>query len=83
MKTALVIGRFQPFHNGHLEAIRKMIKDNGKLLLVIGSAQESRTRKNPFSAKERMEMISACLGKGDLLSNTKIIALDDENNHQR
>ncbi|MFH1257488.1 MAG: adenylyltransferase/cytidyltransferase family protein [Candidatus Micrarchaeota archaeon] len=83
MKTALVIGRFQPFHNGHLEAIRKIIKENGRLLLLIGSTQETRTQKNPFSAKEREGMIMGVLKAEGLSSKTRIILLNDENNHER
>ncbi len=83
MKTALVIGRFQPFHNGHLEALRKIIRENGALLLVIGSAQESRTEKNPFTVGERIEMISNCLRNEGLLSMTKLVTLNDENDHSR
>ena len=82
-RTALVIGRFQPFHNGHLEATRGILGRQAKLLLVIGSAQEGRTRKNPFSGKERLEMISSCLKAHGLLARTRIILLKDENNHPR
>jgi nicotinamide-nucleotide adenylyltransferase len=51
--------------------------------LVIGSSQESRTQKNPFSAKERIEMIKEVLKAEGLLSRTTIIELPDENNHER
>ncbi|MEK6954741.1 MAG: adenylyltransferase/cytidyltransferase family protein [Candidatus Micrarchaeota archaeon] len=82
-KTALVIGRFQPFHSGHLEAVEGILKRHSRLLLAIGSAQESRTPKNPFSSKERKGMIAACLKKRGILPRIKIILLDDENHHER
>jgi len=55
----LLVGRFQPFHLGHLgvvQAIRAKRPD-APLLLGIGSAEESYTVKNPFTAGERFEMI--------------------------
>ncbi len=60
-QTALFIGRFQPFHNGHLEVVKSILKSNRKLILIIGSAQESETSINPFSAAERRKMIETTL----------------------
>ena len=55
----LLVGRFQPFHRGHLSVIRWAQKHHPgePLLLGIGSAQESHTWANPFTAGERWEMI--------------------------
>lgn len=52
---ALIIGRFQPFHNGHAFLVKKF-KEN-ELIFAIGSAYESYTFENPFTAGERYEMI--------------------------
>lgn len=59
--TTLFIGRFQPFHRGHLDAIEQIFAHTAvKTLLVgIGSAEESWTMKNPFTAGERFQMIDA------------------------
>lgn len=81
--TALVIGRFQPMHNGHLEAIEGILSRHKQLILIIGSSQESRTPKNPFTALERKEMITNTLKDSNLYSRTKIILLPDENHHER
>ena len=53
----LLIGRFQPFHGGHLEVVRKIRTDRpaASLLIGIGSAEESYTWENPFTAGERIE----------------------------
>jgi len=52
---ALIIGRFQPFHNGHVYLVEKF-KEN-EFIFAIGSAYESYSFENPFTAGERCEMI--------------------------
>ncbi len=59
---ALLIGRFQPLHLGHMEVIRRAIGDY-ELVIGIGSAQKSHTIDNPFTAGERYEMIYRTLKK--------------------
>ncbi len=54
---ALLIGRFQPFHNGHLLVIKKIFDDVDELIIVVGSSQHRDAVENPFSADERLEMI--------------------------
>lgn len=60
-KRALFVGRFQPFHNGHLHAIRMILEDAEELVIVVGSAQMSHEPDNPFTAGERLEMIKYAL----------------------
>jgi nicotinamide-nucleotide adenylyltransferase len=59
----LFVGRFQPFHRGHLELVRQVVAASSprRLLVVIGSAEESYTWPNPFTAGERFEMIARAL----------------------
>lgn len=57
----LVVGRFQPFHKGHLSVIRECLGKCDELIVVIGSAEESHTMRNPFTAGERFQMILSCL----------------------
>ncbi|HLM69866.1 MAG TPA: nicotinamide-nucleotide adenylyltransferase [Thermoplasmata archaeon] len=59
----LLIGRFQPFHGGHLEVVRKILSDRpaASLLIGVGSAEDSYTWENPFTAGERIEMIERAL----------------------
>jgi len=57
----LFIGRFQPFHNGHLEAINYILKKTDELIIVIGSSQLSHEKANPFTAGERVSMIRLAL----------------------
>jgi len=58
---AIFIGRFQPFHNGHLAAIKWILKKEKEIFIIIGSSQESSTKNNPFSFSERKEMIEKTL----------------------
>jgi len=78
MATALFLGRFQPFHRGHLEDVKRASGENDKVIIVIGSAQHSNTKENPFSAEERKEMIEITL-KANNITNYEIIAVDDIN----
>ncbi|MEK7540459.1 MAG: nicotinamide-nucleotide adenylyltransferase [Patescibacteria group bacterium] len=53
----LFIGRFQPFHKGHLAVVQGMMKVCDKVIMGMGSSQFSRTEFNPFTADERRQMI--------------------------
>ncbi len=66
MTRALFIGRFQPFHFGHLHAIETILTECDELILVVGSAQMSHQRDNPFTAGERIEMIRGALTESDI-----------------
>jgi nicotinamide-nucleotide adenylyltransferase len=57
----LYVGRFQPFHLGHLESIKHVLKEAEEVVIVIGSAQYSHNSKNPFTAGERLVMIRQAL----------------------
>lgn len=58
---AVYIGRFQPFHLAHLETVRVALKQARRLVIVIGSSTIARSVKNPWSAAERIAMVTACL----------------------
>jgi nicotinamide-nucleotide adenylyltransferase len=61
-KIALYLGRFQPFHLGHLEAVKQIMNDEvTKIIIGIGSSQEELTRHNPFSYLERKNMVERVL----------------------
>jgi bifunctional NMN adenylyltransferase/nudix hydrolase len=55
--TLVLIGRFQPFHNAHLEIVKRATALCDKLIIVVGSARQPRTYKNPFTFEEREKMI--------------------------
>ncbi|MCX6695360.1 MAG: nicotinamide-nucleotide adenylyltransferase [Candidatus Altiarchaeota archaeon] len=54
---ALVVGRFQPFHTGHLRMLEYVAKREGTLVIGVGSSNKSSTKENPFTVEERKEMI--------------------------
>jgi nicotinamide-nucleotide adenylyltransferase len=60
-KRGLYVGRFQPFHLGHLSAIKEVLKKVEELVIVIGSAQYSHNFNNPFTAGERLVMVRTAL----------------------
>ena len=64
VKRGLYVGRFQPFHLGHLSAIKEVLKEVDELIIVIGSAQYSHNVNNPFTAGERLVMVRQALEKG-------------------
>ena len=57
--TLVLIGRFQPFHNAHLEIVRRATALTKHLVIITGSAKQPRTYKNPFTSDERAFMIQA------------------------
>ena len=61
MTTGLFIGRFQPFHKGHLATVKFALGKVDLLVIVVGSAQKSHEQKNPFTAGERIRMIKESL----------------------
>jgi nicotinamide-nucleotide adenylyltransferase len=61
LTTGLYVGRFQPFHLGHLEAVKYILERVDELAIIVGSAQNSHTIENPFTAGERLTMIRLAL----------------------
>ena len=78
-KHCVFIGRFQPFHNGHLEAVKWILVSCPKLTIVIGSLQEYSTRNNPLNFFHRKKIIEKVL-KTEGIRNVKILGLPDFKN---
>lgn len=79
MKTALFIGRFQPFHQGHLDALKQISEP--EIIIGIGSSQYSKTKDNPYTFVERKKMIEKQLAK--FKKKIKIIAIPDIHNEKK
>ena len=57
----ILIGRMQPVHNGHIEVIKKTLEEVDEIVIGIGSAQKSHELKDPFTAGERVVMLTQAL----------------------
>lgn len=55
----IFIGRFQPFHLGHAKIVDRALELSEKVIIVLGSHNQPRTFKNPWTSNERKEMILA------------------------
>lgn len=60
--NGVYLGRFQPFHNGHLKAIDFALEHCDKLFIGICGANNVPNKENPFTAPERYDMIVRSLG---------------------
>ena len=58
--AAVVIGRFQPFHNNHRALLEHAFAIADKVIVLVGSAHAAPTPKNPFSFEKRAELIRSC-----------------------
>ncbi|MDH7478098.1 MAG: nicotinamide-nucleotide adenylyltransferase [Candidatus Bathyarchaeota archaeon] len=82
VKRGLYVGRFQPFHLGHLGAIKDILKEVDELVIVIGSAQYSHRIDNPFTAGERLIMIRKALEEAKIdYSRVWIVPVPDVHLH--
>jgi nicotinamide-nucleotide adenylyltransferase len=78
MSIGFFIGRFQPFHLGHLSAVKQALMQVDFLIIGIGSAQYSNTSDNPFTAEEREKMIRAALLENEISEDQfRIIPIPD------
>jgi nicotinamide-nucleotide adenylyltransferase len=83
LSRGIFIGRFQPFHLGHIAAIKFAFKKVDELAIVVGSAQASYESQNPFTAGERISMIKDSLNSDSKIDckKTLIIPVPDTNIH--
>ncbi|WP_184034125.1 bifunctional nicotinamide-nucleotide adenylyltransferase/Nudix hydroxylase [Chitinivorax tropicus] len=61
----IFVGRFQPFHLGHLQTVRHALREAAKVIIIVGSARGARTFENPWTFQEREQLIRACLAPAD------------------
>jgi bifunctional NMN adenylyltransferase/nudix hydrolase len=59
---AVFIGRFEPFHLGHLSILQHALAQSERVVVLVGSVEAPRTAKNPWTFSERVVMIHAALG---------------------
>lgn len=74
----LLVGRMQPVHDGHLEVIKSILEEVEEVIIGIGSAQLSHTTKDPFTAGERIMMLTKALTENGIdASKYYIIPIQD------
>jgi len=78
----IFIGRFQPFHTGHESVIRKALQLSDKVIVLVGSAYQPRTVRNPWDFNEREALMRTVFSEEE---NRRILAfplLDQTYNNQ-
>ncbi|MEK6952504.1 MAG: adenylyltransferase/cytidyltransferase family protein [Nanoarchaeota archaeon] len=76
-KTGLIIGRFQPFHKGHLYLVKKALEYVDEIIIGVGSVN-IKNNDNPFNFKERKNLIEVSLEKYKIINKIKkIVPIDD------
>lgn len=71
MKTGVILARFQPIHNGHLQLISKAVQENDAVLVIIGSIDKLNVR-NPIPWTIRKELVEEAI-------NNHLLAHDEKN----
>ncbi len=79
---AVLIGRFQPFHLGHLGLLENALLLAPRALLVVGSARGPRLVKNPFTEDERIDVMRASL-TAEQRSRVSFVSVRDYYNEPR
>ena len=75
------MGRFQPFHLGHLDLAKQILDDCDELIIAITSSQFNYLEKDPFTAGERIEMIHNSLKDSDIdMSRCFVLAIENQFN---
>jgi nicotinamide-nucleotide adenylyltransferase len=77
MTRGIYIGRFQPYHEGHHAMVERIAGEVDELVLGIGSADQSHTARNPFTAGERIMMLTKATAEMDLI--TYAVPIEDLN----
>ena len=78
--NGLLIGRFQPFHLGHLAALEFALSKVDKLWLGLGSSNKPMEKNNPFSVEERQQMILSSI-EDSIKNKISIYPIPDLDNH--
>ena len=80
--NGLLIGRFQPFHLGHLEALQFALSKVDKLWVGLGSSNKPVEKNNPFTAEQRKEMILSSIDDS-MKEKISIYFIPDLDNHMK
>ncbi|NNL58863.1 MAG: nicotinamide-nucleotide adenylyltransferase [Nitrosopumilus sp.] len=77
----LMMGRFQPFHLGHLDLAKQILDECDELIIAITSSQFNYLEKDPFTAGERIDMIHNSLKESSLdLTRCFVVSIENQFN---
>ncbi len=77
MTRGFYVGRFQPYHEGHHSVIKELAETFDELVIGIGSADKSHTKRNPLTAGERHVILTRSLESVDI--TTYVVPIQDIN----
>lgn len=80
---ALVVGRFQPLHKGHVALVTRALEDSADVVVAIGSSTAKPSLRNPFSADERRQMLTAAFQSDVQAGRLRIVEVPDLHNPPR
>jgi nicotinamide-nucleotide adenylyltransferase len=82
LHRGLIIGRFQPFHNGHSRLIGHILNECNEVIIAIGSSQFNYSFSNPFTAGERLQMVHDTLIEQEMdLKKIYIVPISNSENN--
>ena len=77
----LMMGRFQPFHLGHLELVKQILSECDEVIIALTGSQFNYIEKDPFTSGERIEMIHQTLKENNIdLAKCFIVAIEKQFN---
>jgi bifunctional NMN adenylyltransferase/nudix hydrolase len=59
--VAVFIGRFQPVHIGHEAILKRCAELADNVIILVGSSTASRSVRNPFTFRERLDMLNTAV----------------------
>lgn len=76
--TIVYIGRFQPFHNGHLQTLKVALDQANEVIILLGSSNRAQNIRNPWNAQQRESMIRAVLKDENISQKrVKVVPISD------
>ena len=77
----LMMGRFQPFHLGHLELVTQILNECDEVIIALTGSQFNYIEKDPFTSGERIEMIHQTLKENNIdMGKCYIISIENQFN---
>jgi len=57
-ETAVIVGRFQPFHIGHTQLLEYCFNHYDDTVILLGEDPNGRTKRNPLNIEERKDLLT-------------------------